>query len=233
MQQAEETIDLVELIQILKKRLVFIIFLAFGATVISGLFTHFFMKPIYQTSTQLILIPNVNEGELLTQSEINANIQMINTFNEVIISPLILDEVIAELGLELTANHLRSMMSAGNTTNSQVITLTVQNENPQLAQQIANATAEIFKTEVENFNIDNVRILAHAKIPSRPISPRLLVNVGLGFVTGCGVGIFLSFLLEFFDKTIKTEQEIEKLIDIAVIGCISEMRAEDIIVKQK
>jgi len=233
MEAMEETIDLQELFQILKKRLVPIVALAVGAMVISGIFTLLFITPVYQTSTQLILVPRVSEGVLLTQGEINANLQMINTFNEVLVSPLILDEVVEALGLGLSTGSLRGMMSARNATNSQVITLTVQNENPELASMIANTTAEVFKTEVlENFNMDNVRVLAQAQIPSRPISPRLTVNVGLGFVIGTMIGIFLAFLLEFLDKTVKTEQEVEKLIGIPVIGMIPFMRAEDIVVKK-
>jgi len=229
MEQMEETIDLAELFQILKKHLSLIAILAIGTTLVSGIFTLFFITPIYQAATQLVLVPRTSDVPL-TQGEINANIQMINTFNEVIISPLILDEVIEDLGLELTAGSLRSGMNARNTTNSQVITLTVQNENPELASQIANTTAEVFKIEVlENFNMDNVRILAPAQIPSRPISPRLTVNIGIGFVIGAMTGIFLAFLLEFLDKTVKTEQEIEKLVGLPVIGSIPLMKAADIV----
>lgn len=233
MEEIEETIDLQELFQILKKHLLLIFALAVSIMALSGVFTLFFITPVYQTSTQLILVPRVSEGALLTQGEINANLQMINTFNEVLVSPMILNEVIDELDLTLTAGSLRSMVTARNTTNSQVITLTVQNENAELASKIANTTAEIFKMEVlENFNMDNVRILADAQIPNRPISPRPLLNVGIGLVIGAMIGIFLAFLLEFLDKTVKTEQEVEKLIGVPVIGIIPIMRAEDIVKKR-
>ena len=217
----EETTDLQESFQILKNRLVLIITLAFTSMAISGGFTHFFLTPIYQASTQLVLVPRERMGTTLTL-EIDANLQLINTFNEVIVSPLILDEVIEDLGLNLTASSLGSMMSAKNRSNSQVITLTVQNENPVLARNIANVTAEVFEVEVlDNFNMDNVRILARAQIPISRISPRLVRNLTVGFLIGIMFGMNLAFMLEFLDKAVKTEHEIEKLIGAPVLGVVS------------
>lgn len=224
----EDTIDLQELFLMIRKRFALIIVLAIVSTTISGVFTHFFVVPIYQTSTQLVLVPRANTDSPLTQGEIGVNLQMINTFNEVIISPMILDEVIEKLDLPMSAGSLRSMMSASNRSNAQVITLTVQNENPVLARDIADATAEVFKVEVlENFNMDNVRILAHAQIPRTPISPRPMINIAVGFMVGLMSGLFLVFLLEFLDKTIKSEQEVEKLINLPVIGVIPLMTADN------
>ena len=224
----EDTIELQELFQILKKRLALIIVLAVLAMTISGVFTHFFVTPIYRTSTQLVLVPRVNMESPLAQGEINANLQMINTFNEVIVSPMILDEVIEELNLGLTAGGLGSMMSAANSSNSQVIRLTVQNEDPVLARNIANVTADIFREEVlENFNMDNVRILARAQLPSSPVSPRLPLNIAVGFIIGTMAGVGLVFLIELLDKRVKSEHEAEKLIGIPVLGIIPTIKVED------
>ena len=226
----EDAIELQELFQILKKRLMLIVTLAFVATKVSGAFTHFFVIPIYQASTQLVLVPRVEVGNSLNRGEINANLRMIDTFNEVIVSPMILDEVIEELDLSLTADSLGSRMSASNSSNSQVITLRVQNEDPRLASDIANTTAEIFEVEVlGNFNMDNVRILARAQPPSRPVSPRLTLNVAIGFIIGTVSGIGLAFFLESIDKTVKTEQEMKKLTGIPVLGIIPRIRVEDIV----
>jgi len=227
----EEKFDLQELFQLLKKHLVLIIMLSLVAASASGIFTHFFITPIFETSTQLAFVPRAETP--LTHGEISVNLQMINTLNEVIVSPMILDEVIEELGLGLTVGGIRSMMSAANRQNSQIITLTVRSEDPVLASNIANTTAEVFKVEIlENFHIDNVRILAQAQIPNNPVSPRLTMNVAMGFIIGTIIGLFLAFILDYLDKTVKTEREIEKLIEIPVLGVIPMMSAKDVTVKK-
>jgi len=228
----EEKFDLQELFQVLKKHLALIIMLSLVAASASGILTHFFITPIFQATTQLVLVPSAETP--FTQGEISANLQMINTFNEVIVSPMILDEVIEKLGLPLTVGGVRSMMSAANRSNSQVITLTVRSEDPVLASSIANTTAEVFEAEIlENFHMDNVRILARAQTPTSPVSPRLMLNIAMGFVVGTLIGLFLTFMLDYLDKTVKTEREIEKLIDIPVLGVIPMMSAKDVTVKKQ
>ncbi|MCL2559248.1 MAG: Wzz/FepE/Etk N-terminal domain-containing protein [Turicibacter sp.] len=225
--EMEETIDLQELFQILKKRLMMIITFALTAAVFVGGFTFFFVTPIYQTSTQLVVSPG-NEGGV-THSDIQANIQLINTYNGILTSPAILHQVIDQLGLEMSAGGLASLMTAGNQTNSQIITLTVRHEDPVLAQRIAELTADIFINDVPDImHVDNVSILAPAQIPSSPVSPRLTMNVAIGFVVGAMGGVFVAFLLEFLDKTVKTEHEVEQLTSLPVLGVISIMTVDDI-----
>jgi capsular polysaccharide biosynthesis protein len=228
----EETIDLQELFQLLKKRLALIVILALVATVISGIFTNYFMTPIYQTTTQLV-VSRSNNDNVITSAEISGSVQLINTFNVILVSPIILDQVIEELNLEETSDGLKEVMDVRNATNSQVMTLTVQYEDPILARDIADKTAEVFEREIPNImNVDTVSILALAQIPSSPVSPRLLVNLGIGFLMGTMSGIFLSLLLEFLDKTVKTEQEVEKLINIPILGMVPIMTTNDIKAKR-
>jgi len=227
MEEKEETIDLQELFQILKKRLHLIVMIAIIATTISGAYTHFFVTPIYQTSTQMI-VSNLYDDNPITHSDIQLSLQLINTFNDILLSPVILDQVIEELNLATTAGGLSGRMSASNSTSSQVIALTVRHENPISAYRIANTTAEIFREEVpEILNVDTVSILATAQLPTSPISPNLTLNMAIGLVIGVMSGIFLVFMLEFLDKTVKTEQEVEKLIGLPVLGMIPTMTEED------
>jgi len=227
MNERDETIDLQELFQILKKRLILIFIVAFIATFLSGTYTHFFITPSYQTSTQMI-ISNLHDDNLITHSDIQVSLQLINTFNDILLSPTILDQVIEELNLVSTADGLRRRMSSSSATNSQVITLTVRHEEPLLAYRIANVTADIFREEIPSImNVDTVSILATAQIPTSPISPNLSMNTAIGVVIGLIFGIFLTFLLEVLDKTVKTEQEIENLIGLPVLGLIPSMTTED------
>ena len=228
----EEMIDLQELFQILKKRLALIAIFVVAVTTITGIFTRFFITPIYEASTQLV-VSRSDIDNAVTSVEISGINQLMNTFNQIIVSPRILYQVIEELDLTETPGSLRGRIDARTVPNSQVMVLTVQHEYPYLASDIANKTAEIFARDVpEIMNFDNVSILAHAQEPSSPISPRLMMNIGLGFVIGIMSGIFLAFLLEFLDKTVKTEEDVEKLVSLPVLGMIPIMTPEDFRVKR-
>ncbi|MGG1397359.1 Wzz/FepE/Etk N-terminal domain-containing protein [Bacillus salipaludis] len=222
----EETISLQELLQTLRKRLRLILSIAFIAVLISGVVSYFFLTPIYQASTQLLVNQSKNKDNLYNSNEVQTNLQLINTYNVIIKSPAILDLVIKDLDLKMTANELTQKITVQNETNSQVVNVSVQDTNPIMAAKIANKTAATFQKEiVKIMSVDNVSILAKAAVAENPspIKPRPLLNVAIALVVGLMVGVGLAFLLEYFDNTVKAEQDIEKLVGLPVLGVIATM----------
>ena len=79
---------------------------------------------------------------------------------------------------------------------SQVVNVTVQDPDPQMAANIANTTAEVFQKEIVNLmNIDNVNILAKANIGENPspVKPQPLLNIAIALVVGLMAGVGLRF----------------------------------------
>ncbi len=72
----------------------------------------------------------------------------------------------------------------------------------------------------EQMHSGNLQIVDGAIVPENPIKPRVKLNIAIGGVLGLFVGVGLSFLLEFLDNTIKTKDEVEKLLSLPVIGQI-------------
>lgn len=222
----EETISLKELLQTLRKRLSLILSITFLAVLVSGIVSYFFITPIYQASTQLLVNQSKNEQAQFQYNEIQTNLQLINTYNVIIKSPAILDLVIEELDLDMTVSQLNSKITVQNEKDSTVVNLSVQDPDAALAAKIANKTADIFKKEiVKIMSVDNVSVLAKAEVGENPspIKPQPLMNIAIAMVVGLMAGIGASFLLEYFDNTVKNEQEIEKLLGVPVLGVIAIM----------
>src|SRR4051812_16015681 len=99
----EETISLKELFEMLKKRLWMIVSITVIAAVISGVISYYYLTPIYQASTQILVNQTKNEQTLYSSTEVQTNLQLINTYNVIITSPAILDIVSKELDLNMTA----------------------------------------------------------------------------------------------------------------------------------
>ncbi|WP_342542146.1 Wzz/FepE/Etk N-terminal domain-containing protein [Paenisporosarcina sp. FSL H8-0542] len=227
----EETISLQELFQTLKKRMLLILSLTILATLISGIVSYFFVTPIYQASTQLLVNQEKTETPILNVSEIQTNLQLINTYNVIIKSPAILDIVREDLALEkLTTEDLNSKITVSAVGESQVLTITVQDPDQFVARDIANTTASVFQREIMDImNVNNVSILAKATATDTqsPIKPNKMLNMAIAMVVGLMLGVGLAFLLEYLDNTIKTEQEIETLLGLSVIGSISSMEKKE------
>jgi capsular exopolysaccharide synthesis family protein len=66
----------------------------------------------------------------------------------------------------------------------------------------------------------NIRIVDAAEVPRRPVRPRVVLNLGLGLILGLGLGISLAFFQEYLDNTVKTPDEVEKLLRLPSLGVI-------------
>lgn len=220
----EETISLQELFVVIKKRLGLIIILTILAIAIAGLVSYFLLTPIYQSSTQILVNQEQTEASQLSNQNIQTDLQLINTYSVIIKSPAILDQVAQQLDLGLTTDELNSKISVSNAENSQVVDVAVEDPDPAIAVDIANTTADVFQAEIiELMNVDNVSILSPAVLKENPspIKPNPMLNVAIAAVIGLMLGVGLAFFLEYLDTTIKSDQDIEDLLEIPVLGKIS------------
>ncbi|WHY61516.1 YveK family protein [Cytobacillus firmus] len=220
----EETISLKELFQTLKKRFSLIIAITIVAVMISGIVSYFVLTPIYQSSTQILVNQAKDEQGVYTAGEVQTNLQLINTYNVIIKSAAILELVKKELNLDITTGALNEKITVQSEQNSQVVTISVQDEDPQMAADIANKTAEVFQKEIVNImNVNNVTILAKAELGENPspVKPQPLLNIAIAMVVGLMAGVGIAFLLEYLDNTIKDEQDIEKAVGLPVLGVIA------------
>ncbi|GAE27448.1 tyrosine-protein kinase transmembrane modulator EpsC [Halalkalibacter wakoensis JCM 9140] len=227
----EETISLKEIFSTLKKRIVMIMVISLAAVGISGLISYFSLTPIYQSSTQILVSQQAAGASSALQAVgFDVDSKYIQTYNVIMKSPYILDEVIGELGLERSHGQLNSQINVSQEGQSQVVTIRVEDPDPSLAVDIANTTAAVFQREISNLlRIDNVVVLAPAELHPNPtpVSPNPELNMAIAFVVGLMASVGLAFLLEFLDQTIRTEQDIEQHLGLPVIGAIAQMDEGD------
>ncbi|KZO00012.1 YveK family protein [Pseudobacillus badius] len=220
----EETISLRELAATLKKRFKLILLVAFATALASGIISYFVLSPVYQASTQLLVNQAKSEQQLYNPAEVQTNLQLINTYNVIIKSPAILEKVVQNLDLDMTAAEVNGKINVQNEKDSQVVNVAVQDEDPAIAADIANETARVFQSEiVKIMNVDNVSILAKAEANGKaaPVKPKPVLNIVIALVVGLMGGIALAFLLEYMDNTVKNEQDVEKLLDLPVLGSVT------------
>lgn len=227
----EETISLQDIFKTLKKRAALILSISVIAVLIAAIVSFFVLTPIYQAGTQVLVNQKKDDVvQQVTTADIQSNLQLINTYNEIIKSPAILSIVAENLDLGLTPSQLASKISVSNANNSQVLNVNVQDENYNVAVDIANQVVEVFKEEVPQLmNVDNVNVLSPAvyvENPS-PIKPNKMLNIAIALVIGLMLGVGLAFLLEYLDTTVKTEQDVEELIGLPIIGVISPISQQD------
>ncbi|MDU1846675.1 MAG: Wzz/FepE/Etk N-terminal domain-containing protein [Niallia nealsonii] len=221
----EETISLKELFDTIKKRLTLIISITLIAMIVSGIVSYFIITPEYKSSTQILVNQAKDDSSAaINTGEVQANVQLISTYSVILKSAAILNIVKEELNLDISVSTLNSKIMVESAQGSQVMTVSVTDSDPTVALQIANETAEVFEKEIKNImSIDNVTVLPLAEDQENqsPISPNPPLNIAIATVVGLMIGVGLAFLLEYLDNTVKTEQDIEKLLELPVLGAIT------------
>ena len=77
------------------------------------------------------------------------------------------------------------------------------------------------KAEIESASeIGTIEVVDPALRPTSPVKPRKKLNTLFGLISGLIFGVGLAFFLEYTDKTIKTEDEAKKLLNLPILGVI-------------
>ena len=71
-----------------------------------------------------------------------------------------------------------------------------------------------------NIDISNIRTAEEAVMPLFPVKPKKKLNLILSVIFGLMTGIGLSFLWEYLDRSLRTEEDVRRYLDMAVLSVI-------------
>ena len=223
MELREAELDLKEIMHIIRKRLWFIVLVTILAVGAGGVISLFVLEPVYRASATIIVgkPSSYLDGNRLQIEDLNLNQRLAKTYGEIIKSRGVLENVIFQLKLNLTTQQLKEKTLVKLVEGTEFITISVTDTNPKRAADIANKMAEVFRFKVVNImKVDYVQILDDAIVPRLPIKPRLELNMAIAGVLGIMTSIFVVFLLEYLDNTIKTPEDTEKYLGLNIVGII-------------
>lgn len=208
-------INLKEILLVIKKRLWVLIVVTIIAA-ISG-FAYGANKTttlLYQSSTRVI---------------IGADAELMKTLQVIIKDSTVLGKVVEKLKLNRSPESLANQINVESLDDSKVVSISVIDTDPNLATEIANTTAEVFKNEIPKIlGFNDVKILSSAKVNPQPINEDSNKAAIIGLIFGLFAGLGLVFLLDSMDDTVKSERDVEEYLDLPVIGQISKMNKKNI-----
>lgn len=226
----EETINLSELFEVIRKRMVLIIGGGLAGIILASVITYFFITPQFNSSTQLLVNRAKDESQVATQwNDLQTDVQMINTYKDIIKGPVILEDVRKKLSTTSSVEQLASKIEIITQQNSQVFTIKVTDSDPYKAADIANTVAAVFQEKIGGImSVQNVTQISSAHPNTSQISPKPMLNILIGFIVGIMGMVGVSFLLEFMDKTVRDEKFISETLGWTNLGTISEMNFDEL-----
>ena len=222
-----EEIDLKELFTIFYKKKILIIVVVLLFAALGAAYTYKFITPMFKTSTSLILVQiggDVTDSDTqITTTDIQLNSKLVNDYSAIAGSEFVAKEVYNNLNLSesCTLEELRSSITVTTQANTEVITISVVNSDPNLAAKITSEVASVFMKKAEEiYKVGNIYQLDDPSIPTKPYNVHLTKNVVVFAFVGAVLVSGYILLVNMLDTTVKTESDIERVINVPVLASI-------------
>ena len=196
--------------------------------VIGIVYTYVVVTPKYTAETSIIVQVDFEVSDTSQQSAISIAQNLIATYKEFVISNLVLETVLEDIdGLEnYSTSTLEKSISISSQSNVLIIYISVENEDPALAAEIANAlinnSIEIADDSEQGYVLlqNKLKVLDVAELPEAASSPNKILNVVISILLGGIIALAFVFVKEAFSNKYQSSSEMEKHLGIKVIGAV-------------
>ena len=219
--QDYETIDLLELLGVLRQHILALLLTTVLAALAGFLVSSFVLTPQYQASALMIVNTRQDTSANVTSDQLTSASRLVSTYSIIVKSDTVLNQVIANLGLNMTYEALASKVEVSAVDETQVMEITVTDPNPdgarQVCEQITQVAPDAILTAVE---AGSVKVISAASVDPDPVSPNIPRNTAIAGVLGLVVCVGILFLRVLLDNKINTEDDVTKHLGLTVIGVI-------------
>lgn len=220
-----EEINLRDLLSYFKKRLILFIVVVLFVVSAGTIYSVFILKPEYKSQATVILSSDKSKNTV--QSEINANKNLIDTYTEVVKSHRVLDRVKSEMQIEDAYEQLVKKVTVASLKDTEIISISVVDLDKNHSYSLANRIADTFTDEIgQIYNDKSVNVLDRAVEPRKPYNVDIVKQEAIYAAAGIVLATAVIFLMFYFDRTIKTTEQIEQLFKLPIYGKVRKLETE-------
>lgn len=217
-----EEIDIKRIIEIIFSKKLIITLIILLSVTLGYVYSYYYKKPEYKSSVTILLVADENKTDKsLTQTDVNLNNGLISTYSSIAKSSSILQKTIQNLNLDIPVSKLEQNVEAKQIDNTQFLEISVKNESPERAKNIANELAEVFTEQIkEIYNLQNISIVDKAETEENPCNINHMKDMIIFGFAGIVLSIIIVMIIYMFDDTVKDQKDIEKNIKLRIIGTL-------------
>lgn len=216
-----EEINIRDFLNYLKKYVLVIAAVALALVIGVFIYDKSIKKPLYTTYTTIILTKSneAQTGTTITQNDILLNQKLVETYSKIIKSKLVLEQVISETGVTYTTEELSENVSVEAYENTEMLKISVTDQDPELAASIANSIAQVFSGEIAKiYQINNISVVDVAVTPEEVSNNTLKRDLLIALFIGIFGTIGVVFVVYYFDDTVKLTDNLEEEIGMPVVA---------------
>lgn len=209
---------LLELLQLMRKRWYLLVVFPLVLGIAAGVYCWGFMSNDYTSSVSLYVLSKSEDSSTNSpsSSDMTASQQLANDIAVLAETNRVTEATAHELGMD-NLNGFDVQVSSATT--NRVITLSVTGKRADsvalVANQLAQETADV---AVEVMDLRAVNIVEQAQVPTSPSGPNRLMYTAVAVLAGLFIAIAIIVLLDLLDTTVKTNEELEEMFGLPVLG---------------
>ncbi|MGL4739220.1 MAG: YveK family protein [Sarcina sp.] len=226
---AKDIINIEDIFSLIKRQWKILASIVVIFTVGAALISTFILKPKYETSIKLFIGKQntvQQHGQIgYDSSEVNMYQNLMKTYAQIATTKDYVKQALEKINISGSAGSVNSVMSGLSvvpSNDTQILTITYKTTNKDELVPIINSVTNVFMTN-SKLLIPNgsIHIIEAAQAPIKPVSPNKTLNTIIGFIIGIIVAIAVVLIMDYFDNTVKSKDDLERLLeDIPVIGKI-------------
>ena len=195
---------------------------AMAAGVVAAvLFSKVVLSPVYQSSSMLYVLSK--ETTLTSLADLQMGTQLTQDYKVLVTSRPVLDAVTEELGLDMTYEELRAGISIDNPTDTRILTITVENQDPLMAKTLVDCISQTASAYIGSImEMVPPKIVEEGQIPEYPSSPDVRRNAALGGLAGAALVCGALTLMVILNDTIRTEEDVEHYLGLTTLALVPE-----------
>lgn len=216
-----DTIDLLEILNVIRQHILIIALVTVIAALAGFAVSKFVMVPKYESSALMIVNTRQDATANVTSDQINSATKLVSTYSIIIKSDTVLQQVINNLGLNLTYSELKDRVTVSAVDDTQVMQITVLSDNPEWARQVCEQITLVSPDVIlESVEAGSVKLISQASVNPNPVSPNVFRNTAMAGMLGLLLSVGVVVLRELLDNRIKSEEDVRKYLELPVIGVI-------------
>jgi len=221
----EIEIDLREIFYALRAR-IWVIILAFviGGTA-AVLYSEVVLTPMYSSTTMVYILSK--ETTLTSLADLQIGSQLTKDYRVVTTSRPVLQEVIDNLNLDMKYEELNKKITLDNPSDTRILSITAIDPDPVRAKAIVDQVASVSSEHIANImEMTPPKVIEEGIVAEEKISPHVQKNAIIGALVAVFVVCGLVVLEVVLNDTIKTEEDVEKYLQLSVLSSIPERKDE-------
>ncbi len=205
-----------DVLKIIQQRIWLVVLLPVFAVIITAIVVFYVIAPTYTATASMYVLNKQNaDSSSVNYSDLQSSSLLTADYRELVLSKRVLGAVSQEYGLK-SSDFDVDVTSANNT---RIIQISATTKDPVLSANLANSIGQEFAVVVvEIMDANNVNFVDIAVPPTSPSGPRKTVAILIAAVAGLLLGIIIAVLIEAFNTTIRTVEDVEEHLGLTVLA---------------